>query len=566
MEGATVLVGLGYLLVVNFPFLVFPVAFAVWFLSMDLAPLFPHWSTGSSAIFELRRQLSVSFGIGMLLVGWIMERVKGSDPDFGFWFYLFGLIAFWFSITFDYPERDLYGSIYLLINVGLGLIGSHLDRTTFHVFSTFGVIFYVYGLVTSRIRSEGSFMLWALKALATAALFAQAIRRGGNIEILGGVVCFLAFNFDAVHFLGSGEHYYIFVLLSNFGFAACAPSFSRPLPLWLFTLPDAQLPISLICSVTVAIYHAGTLQYLASPQKVIFSPSSIAYHTYRLIASFLLSISFYFIRQPGFAWIGALGIPLVAASFSPVLREAIKRGDIFPYTAKSYGVYNTVACAVLVFGITFSNFIESNILYLICCLALAIVNFSFLGKWKEGGCVVAVALVLLSVPLQSKFIITIGAIYLFSYLSHLAYHVFKNSMYFPLALIALGVLIIFSGITYQRNHILVEEAFDAITPSFIKVLLNSHFSPSWHSGGRLDWYHYLRLTSFSLQSLWSMPFNWTLWPAALVHALAEGPAPYVSYLCGTGILLLLATVAMLKLRESLIEDLHNEIKASLLTQ
>ncbi len=425
MEVATVLVGLGYLLVVDFPFLVFPVAFSVWFLSMDLAPLFPAWSAGYRGIFEIRRQLSVAFGIGMLVAGWIMETTKGSDPDFGFWFYLFGLVAFWCSVTFDFPTTDLRGSIYLLINIGLGLMGSHLDRTTFHVFSTLGVIVYVGGLVSNHIKSEGSTVLWILKALAAAALFAQAIRRDGNIEILGGLVCLLAFNFDAIHFLGSGEHFYIFILLSNFGFAACAPSFSRPLPLWLFTLPDAELPVSLICSLMVTVYHAGTLQYLASPQKVVFSPSSIAYHTYRLIASVLLCFGFYFIRQPGFAWIGGLGVPLVAVSFSPVLREAIKRRDPFPHTPKSYGMYNVVSCAVLVLGLSFSSYLESNILYLICCLALTIVTFSFLGKWKDGGCVIAVALILLAVPLQSKFMITIGAIYIFAYLSYLAYSVFK---------------------------------------------------------------------------------------------------------------------------------------------
>ncbi len=562
MEGATILVGLAYLLLVDFPFLLFPVAFGIWFLSMDLAPLVPGWTAGYARMFEIRRQLSVAFGVGMLVAGWIMERLKGSHPDFGFWLYLFGLIAFWFSVTFEYPTRDLYASIYLLVNVGLGLIGSHLNRTTFHVFGTIGVIVYVHGLVTNRIRSEGSVVLWVLKALAAAALFSQALRREGNIEILGGLVCLLAFNFDAIHFLGSGEQYHLFTLLTNLGFVACVPSFARPLPLWLFTVPSAQLPLSLICSATVAIYHAGTLPYLASPQKVLFSPASIAYHTYRLIASIMIAFVFYFVRQPEFAWIGALGFPVVAASFSPVLREGIKRRDPFPYTPKSYGMLNSVACVVLVFGITFSNFIESNILYLICCLALSVVTFSFLAEWKDGGCVVAVALILLSIPLQSKFMITIGTIYVFAYLSYLAYHVFKNSLLFPLTLIALGILIIFSGIAYQRNHMAIEEAFDGFIPDFITVLLTSHFSTTWQARGALDWYHYLKQTSFSLHSLRFMPFNWIMWPAALVHALAEGAAPFVSYLCGAGIVLLLATAALLKLRESLIQDLHREITVS----
>ncbi len=109
---------------------------------------------------------------------------------------------------------------------------------------------------------------------------------------------------------------------------------------------------------------------------------------------------------------------------------------------------------------------------------------------------------------------------------------------------------------------MIEAALDGVTPNFIKVLLNSHLSTSWQSGGVLDWYHSLKQTSFSFQSLWAKPFNWILWPAALVHALAGGSAPYVSYLCGAGIVLLLVAAAVLKLRESLIEDLHTEIEAS----
>ena len=564
MEVATILVGLGYLIVVDFPFLFFPVSFSLWFLSMDLAPLFPKWKQGSYRdMWEIRRQLSLGFGLAMLVSGRVMEYTKGSYPDFGFWLYLFGLITFWFAVTFDFPEYDLHGSIYLLLNISLGLIGSQLDRTTFHVFGTLGVIAYVAGVISNRIKSERSFVLWTLKALAAAALFAQAIRRDGNIEILGALVCLLAFNFDAIHFLGSGKLYYLFLLITNMGFVACSPSFDRPLSLWLFTLPSAQLPISIICSFVVIVYHAGLLKYTVSPQQSSTSAKGLLYHAYRLIASVLLSFAFFFVRQPGFAWIGGLGIPLVAANFSPVLREAVRKREPFPRAQQSYGILNVVPFLILVFGIAFSGYIQSNILYFICCIAMGIVVFSYLDKWKVGGCMLSVGLILLSVPLQSKCMITIGTIYIFAYLSYLAYDVFKNSLLFPLALIALGILIIYSGITYQRQESVIQEAFGNATPSFIKALLAGSFYSFWEPGGVYDWYYYLEQTAFSLENFLAMPANWLAWPAALVHALAKGPAMSITYLCAAGIAILMLVALVVKFRSSLVEDLDASVEVSL---
>lgn len=555
MEVATILVGLGYLQVVHFPFLLAPVSFCIWFLSMDLAPFFPDWYKGWRGIWEVRRQLSVAFGIGMIVTGFVMESMLGSYPDFGFWLYIFGLISFWFSVTFDFPEYDLHGSIYLLINIGLGLMGSHLDRTTFHVFGTMGVIAYVAGVISNRIKSENSFVLWLLKALAAAAFFAQAIRREGNIELLGGLVCLLAFNFDAVRFLGSGEHYYLLLLATNFGFAACSSSFQRPLPLWLFTLSDAALPVSLVCSLTVAIFHAGLFKYLVTSPR---SAYAYAYNTYRLIASLALSYAFVFIRQSSFAWIGGLGIPLVAINYTPVLRAFVTRRRLG--ALHSYSIYNLIPYTVLLFGVAFSNYLQSNLLYLVCCLCMLVLIMSFLEDWKVGGCILSAGLIVLAVPLQSKFLITIGAIYIFCYLSYLAYEVFRNSLLFPLALIALGILIIYSGIMYQRSETQIKVVFDNLTPTFVKYLLTQTVLTHWHPFGKFDWYYYLQQTTFTAENFLEMPFNWLLWPAALVHALGKGPVPYVSYLCIAGIVLLLVAAAVVKYRQSLVEDLDESVE------
>ena len=556
MEVATIMVGLGYLQVVRFPFLLAPVAFCLWFLSMDLAPFFPEWYKGWRGILEVRRQLSVAFGIGMIVAGFVMESLLGSYPDFGFWIYLFGLIAFWCSVTFDFPEYDLHGSIYLLINVGLSLIGSHLNRTTFHVFGIMGVIVYATGIFEGWIKRENSFILLMLKALASVAFFAQALRHEGNIEILGGLVCFLLFNFSAILFLPLGEHFCLLLLVTDLGFVACSSSFQRPVSLWLFTLSSAELPVSLVCSITVAIFHTRLLKYLVIPPTTVYD---YVYHTYRLIASVAIALTFVFVRQAGFAWIGGLGVVLVAINFSPVLRHLVRRRQT---AIHSNGIHNLIPFTVLLFGIAFSSYLKSNFLYLLCCLCMLVVIMTFLADWKVEGCVLSAGLILLAVPFRSKFMIAIGAIYLFAYLSYLAYEVFKNSLLFPLALIALGVFIIYCGIKYQQNETKIKATFYKATPALVEYVLTETVLMHWKPFGRFDWYTYLRQTTFSASNFLKMPFNWCLWPAALVHALAKGPAPYTSYLCVVGIVFLMLAAAVVKYRQTMVKDLNDSVEVS----
>jgi hypothetical protein len=64
----------------------------------------------------------------------------------------------------------------------------------------------------------------------------------------------------------------------------------------------------------------------------------------------------------------------------------------------------------------------------------------------------------------------LGALGVFMYLGHLSYEVFKDSMMFPFALSVLGLLIIFLGIKYQRNHEAIEAAILNLIPDGMKNL------------------------------------------------------------------------------------------------
>ena len=560
MELATILCGFGYFNVVRFPFLLFPVSFCLWFLSMDLAPLYPH--RRGLDFFEIRRRISIAFGMGMMLFGYLLELRLGSEPDLSFWVYLFGLMTFTGALQFSFPLDDLSGSVLLLINMGLILIGSHLNRTTFHVFGSLEIIVYTVAYFSTTIKMSNSFSLWILKALCAAALFSQALQREGNFEVLCALVCLAAFNFNSIAFLGSGgELNAIFLLLTNLGFVAAAGAFSRPLDLWLFTLPDSLLPISLLCSLMVAIFHVTILiKYLPSDPSSL-GVRSYVYLAYRIVASLAISFAFVFLRQPSFAWIGGLGILVVAVALSSTLRReitgSVSRGHYERSITQITSIYLT-----LLLGITFSIYLESNVFYLISCLFMLFFTLSLMNNWKRFGCVLSVFLILLSVALQSKFLITIGVIYLFFYLSYLAYDVFKNSLLFPLALIGIGIGLIFSGIMYQRHEADLHSLFQGLIPDSIQSLTAQTVSTLWEEGGKFDWYHHIEKATFSLSDFVQAPYRWVLWTGAMTFALLHGSPLYVSWLCAGGIVALVSTYILLEVRESHKEHLDSKVQVS----
>ena len=85
LELATIGAGLVALRSYRFPFLVAPVAVALWALSMDVAP----WILGDpSPAGRCAGWSRVWFGLGTLIVAWAVDlRARG---DFAFWLHLFG--------------------------------------------------------------------------------------------------------------------------------------------------------------------------------------------------------------------------------------------------------------------------------------------------------------------------------------------------------------------------------------------------------------------------------------------------------------------------------------------
>jgi len=137
MEVATVLVGLLVLRLLPFPFIVMPIAVALWFMSMDLSELLH----GEYFSWEQRREVSLWFGLVILLVSLLVDG--RSKQDFAFWGYLAGLTAFWGGLSLMDSGSEFGKLLYCLINLGLIGLAVLLRRPLFMVFGALGVAGYL---------------------------------------------------------------------------------------------------------------------------------------------------------------------------------------------------------------------------------------------------------------------------------------------------------------------------------------------------------------------------------------------------------------------------------------
>jgi hypothetical protein len=138
MELATILTGLIALRFIRFPFLTFPVAFALWYMSMDLTPLIvgnDHFT------WHARLWVSAIFGLVMLVFAYVVDH--RTEADYAFWLYLFGTMAFWGGLSLMESGSEVAKFIYCLVNVGLMVLSVFLDRRVFIVFGALGVFGYL---------------------------------------------------------------------------------------------------------------------------------------------------------------------------------------------------------------------------------------------------------------------------------------------------------------------------------------------------------------------------------------------------------------------------------------
>jgi hypothetical protein len=139
MEIAAVVAGVVALYFYPFPLIVFAIAVALWFMSMDLAL----WIFGTPDVdFDMRRKVSVWFGLGVIAVAWVVDYIMQSR-DFAFWLHLLGLMAFWGAISVTDSSSEAAKALYCLLNVSLLLLSIILVRRTYAVFGALGISIYL---------------------------------------------------------------------------------------------------------------------------------------------------------------------------------------------------------------------------------------------------------------------------------------------------------------------------------------------------------------------------------------------------------------------------------------
>jgi hypothetical protein len=138
MEAATVVAALLALRRVKFPFLVAPAAVALWFMSMDFAA----WLAGHrSWQLALGQRVSITFGLAMLFVAWMIDH--RTREDFAFWLYLFGMTALWSSISSMDSQSEWRRFLYCLLNLGFIVVSVLLRRRIFLLYGAIGVNAYL---------------------------------------------------------------------------------------------------------------------------------------------------------------------------------------------------------------------------------------------------------------------------------------------------------------------------------------------------------------------------------------------------------------------------------------
>lgn len=151
MELCTIVAGIFSLRYSRIPFAMAPIAFTLWFASLDITPII----TGVDYNWDVRKQVSILFGLMMLVVALIVERRQSID--YAKWLYIFGAIAFWGGLSLLRSDSEIAKFVYCLINVAMMLCGVLLDRKVLIAFGGIGFFGYLGYLSWSVFKNSIAF-------------------------------------------------------------------------------------------------------------------------------------------------------------------------------------------------------------------------------------------------------------------------------------------------------------------------------------------------------------------------------------------------------------------------
>jgi uncharacterized membrane protein (UPF0136 family) len=185
MELATLAAGGVALRFVRFPFLTAPLAFTLWYMSMDLTPLL----FGRTEFREPQQLwVSVVFGAVVLVAAYLVDR--RTRDDYAFWLYLFGLASFWGGLSMMDSGGPWSRFGYCVLNLLLIAVSTLLNRRAFAVFGSFGVAGYL-SYLAFRLFKDSLFLPMALTVIGVGIIMATVAYQRNRTGIDAHIVSVL---------------------------------------------------------------------------------------------------------------------------------------------------------------------------------------------------------------------------------------------------------------------------------------------------------------------------------------------------------------------------------------
>jgi hypothetical protein len=185
LEISAVVVSLPILLKTKFPFIVFLIAGALWFFSMDIVPIIYE---KTNFTWTERANVSNIFGLFMIGAGYFFD-IK-FKKDYSFWMYLFGLITLSSGLSIFYNDNIIKFLLLGAANVLLILFSVFINRNVFLVFGTIGLTEFL-GRLSWKLFEGSVFFPFALTIIGVllilSGIFFQKNRKNIEKNILSKV-------------------------------------------------------------------------------------------------------------------------------------------------------------------------------------------------------------------------------------------------------------------------------------------------------------------------------------------------------------------------------------------
>lgn len=155
MELATIGACLTALHFIRFPLLTVPLYVALWFMAMDIAPVFSPVSDSDGGFLPVRIALCLLLGLVLVIKAISLDR--SQKTDFAFWGHLFGVAIFWSGMTLIDDTGWLENTLYLLVNLAMIILSPILQRKVFLVFGTIGLLTRLFWLANQYFADSAYF-------------------------------------------------------------------------------------------------------------------------------------------------------------------------------------------------------------------------------------------------------------------------------------------------------------------------------------------------------------------------------------------------------------------------